>query len=81
MARYAEDERRANGPVWGLGGKLRVDNTRAELQSLGVSGLERDNREGGHLLWEQHVQSYIVDKCGSTGKGEVGNHQEGGWGG
>lgn len=24
MARYAEDARRANGPIWGLGGKLRV---------------------------------------------------------
>lgn len=59
MARYAEDERRANGPIWGLGGKLRVDNTRAELQSLSISGLERDNREGGHLLWGQHVQNYI----------------------
>lgn len=59
MARCAEDERRAKGPIWGLGGKLRVDNTRAELQSLSMSGLEKDKREGGHLLWEQHVQNYI----------------------
>lgn len=59
MARYAEDDRRVNGPIWGLGGKLRVDNTRAELQSLSMSGLEKDKREGGHLLWEQHIQNYI----------------------
>lgn len=50
MARYAEDERRANGPVWGLGGKLTVDNTRAKLQSLSMSGLERQQGRGSSAL-------------------------------
>lgn len=32
----------------------------AEFQSLSVSGLGNDKREGDYLTWEQHVPNYIT---------------------